>query len=157
MSKEAYQKSSARPSSGKQLLSYEKSDVEGECILLQIAPVQYVSWRYVLFVISNIFAFIPWLLIRWYPSMRRVFYFSYCSLAECTHFSIKNYDEQVDIVEREVKVFMTNEKHSKLYVCFTNRYMTYIIDDGVVRVSMYDYRERIGKIIRSVKPETGLN
>lgn len=36
--------------------------------------------------------------------------------------------------------------------------MTYIIDENeVVRVSIYDYRDRIGHIIRSRKEERGLS
>jgi len=67
-----------------------------------------------------------------------IFYYEYCSLEDATDFFILNYDEQVEIVKKESKVFMIDEENSKFYMYFINRYMTYIIDDNdVVRVSMF--------------------
>jgi len=52
---------------------------------------------------------------------------------------------------------MVNELESRFYTCFVNRYMTYIIDDSnIVRVSMYDYNQRIRKIATQTRPEEGL-
>lgn len=52
---------------------------------------------------------------------------------------------------------MIDEERSKFYMYFVNRYMTYIVDDNkVVRVSMFQYRERIASIFKSDKPEKGL-
>jgi len=45
-----------------------------------------------------------------------------------------------------------------MFVYFTNRYMNYIIDgDGVVRVSMYNYANRIKSIMNIKKEEHGLS
>jgi len=67
-----------------------------------------------------------------------IFYYEYCLLEDATDFFILNYDEQVEIVKKESKVFMIDEENSKFYMYFINRYMTYIIDDNdVVRVSMF--------------------
>lgn len=47
---------------------------------------------------------------------------------------------------------MIDEEKSAYYTFFINRYMTYILDENqVVRVSMYDYRDRISHIVKSNK------
>ena len=38
-------------------LHYEPHEAEGECIILSIAPVQFVSWRFILYIICNVFLF----------------------------------------------------------------------------------------------------
>ena len=57
-----------------------------------------------------------------------------------------NYDNQITIVAKQKRVFMIDEERSRVHVCFVNRYMTYVVDKEVVRVSMYDYRERLARI-----------
>lgn len=53
---------------------------------------------------------------------------------------------------------MVNEEESKMCTYFVNRYMTYLIDEEkVVRVSMYDYRQRISKMMGSREAEEGLS
>lgn len=53
---------------------------------------------------------------------------------------------------------MKDEQVGAFYTYFVNRYMTYVIDEhGIVRVSMYDYRDRIAQLIRSRKEERGLS
>jgi hypothetical protein len=69
---------------------------------------------------------------------------SYCSLPQATHFYIVNYDERVSIVPKEVKNLLINDKPNKYTICFTNRYMTYIVDENeTVRLLIYDYKEKI--------------
>lgn len=87
-----------------------------------------------------------------------MFYFEFCVLAEATDFYIINYDEQASIVSKQQKVFMVDDEKSRFYTYFVNRYMNYIIDEHeVVRVSMYDYRDRISHMLQSKKVERGLS
>jgi hypothetical protein len=45
---------------------------------------------------------------------------------------------------------MLDEEKSGFHTYFVNRYMTYVLDEkDEVSVSMYDYRDRIGHIVRS--------
>ena len=83
-----------------------------------------------------------------YPHYERYFYYAFCSLDEATHFHVLNYDGQITIVAKQKRVFMIDEERSRVYTCFVNRYMTYVVDKEIVRVSMYDYRERLARIGR---------
>lgn len=70
-----------------------------------------------------------------------------CPLAAATHFYIINYDGQASIVKRGHKNFWTSETESRSLDYFVNRYMTYIIDEeGVARLSVYDYGKRLKEI-----------
>lgn len=67
------------------------------------------------------------------PSLRndkykRIFYYEFCDLARATHIYILNYDEQVTIVQKEMRNFMVTENNKQQMYCFVNRYMTYLID-----------------------------
>jgi len=94
------------------LLHYSKEEIEGDCIMLKISPIRFVAWKFTIFVICNVFIFIPWLITFWYPQFKKHFYYDYCSLNECDAFFILNYDEQYSIVEKRAKVFMRDENHS---------------------------------------------
>lgn len=53
---------------------------------------------------------------------------------------------------------MVDDQHSRFYTYFINRYMHYIIDEQqIVRVSMYDYRDRISHLLQSKREERGLS
>lgn len=53
---------------------------------------------------------------------------------------------------------MVDDQRSRFYTYFVNRYMHYIIDEHqVVRVSMYDYRDRISHLLQSRREERGLS
>lgn len=59
---------------------------------------------------------------------KRIFYYEFCDLARSTHIYILNYDEQVTIVQKEMRNFMITENNKQQMYCFVNRYMTYLID-----------------------------
>ena len=73
----------------------------------------------------------------------------FCELSEATHFYIINYDEQVSVVAKETKQLIISENVKVRTVCFTNRYLTYIVEGGeTVKLCVYDYRERIKQLTK---------
>lgn len=78
---------------------------------------------------------------------KKTFYMKFCPLSEASHFYIVNYDGQVSIVKKDSKQFTLSDTEARRYVCFVNRYMTYIVDEEeVVRLFIYNFEERLRSI-----------
>lgn len=128
---------------------YHRGDLTYKIHLLALC--HFLSIEHIPLHALSLYLLVEIILLR-YPEYKRKFYYEFCELDEATDFYILNYDEQVSIVAKQHKVFMIDEEKSAYYTFFINRYMTYILDENqVVRVSMYDYRDRISHIVKSNK------
>lgn len=74
-------------------------------------------------------------LVRW-PNLKRALLYSYASFDRATHFIIENYDNTIEIVEKEEDTFFDGYRENT-YVYFTNRYLKYLIKGNTVVALKY--------------------
>lgn len=90
-----------------------------------------------------------------YPRFQRLMMYDTCQLDQSTHFFILNYDGQYTLVERTQQIYHPSENESYEVIGFVNRYMKYVILNGIVRAVDYQYRRRIANILKN--PKQGLD
>jgi hypothetical protein len=91
-----------------------------------------------------------------FPRLKRIFYYDFVPYAESTHVAIINFDEVMTICKIEEEEIHFSEENSQRMKVFTNRYLKFVINEGVAEALVFDGKSRIMRITSS-KDVNGLN